>query len=323
MSELGQNKIWKSVLRNMDESTALKEDTIKKEIERAKTDATTNALLLAIYLDEDRAASFRRFCESHEYKTLLNEILRHTGGNLDAKICEVGAGPGFLGVALAKSGFKNVSILEPNNEWITGTGYVSGIAAQYGVRIWNDLDGWYESDELYDYIITKACVHHFGNVSKVAAEIRCKIASEGMWLMFDEYFANSADDLYLALLNHSHVIKYGQYEWPYSAALYADLVRFVGFTLDEVIPYRYKNNYIARNADAEVKLTSFITTITKVLIKCRMTVVAFSLEKFVDTCFGMNRRLRLFTCPQMLVFRKRTMTLPDVSTDRFPAQICK
>jgi 2-polyprenyl-3-methyl-5-hydroxy-6-metoxy-1,4-benzoquinol methylase len=303
----------------MNESSALKEEAIKKEIELAKIDPATKTLLEAIYIDEDRASSFQRFCSSREYRALFNEIFRHTGGNLDAKICEVGAGPGFLSVALAMSGFKNVSILEPNSEWTTGTGFIADTAQQHGVSIWNDLDSWYSSDELYDFIITKACVHHFDNVSKVAAEIRCKIASDGKWLMFDEYFANSTEDLFLALLDHSYVTKYRLYEWPYSAALYVDLIQLVGYKLDEVIPTRYENNYIARNNLEKVKLSKTVTAITKILIKLRMTVILFKLERFLDDCFGINRKLRLFTFPQLFVFKQQKIALPQIPSDKSPS----
>ena len=183
----------------MKESSTLKEETIKKETELSKTNPEIKDMLEALYLDEDRESSFQRFCASKEFKILFNEIARHAGYDWNAKICEIGAGPGFLAVALAKSGFKNVSMLEPNNEWITGTGFISNSAHKYGVHVWNALDDWYESDELYDLIITKACVHHFENVSKVAAEIRCKMCGDGKWLMFDEYFANSAEEFYSAL----------------------------------------------------------------------------------------------------------------------------
>lgn len=319
MSEQSRNKLWKSILRNMNESAPLKEETMRKEIERAKTDANTQNLLEAIYLEEDREASFKRFLESQEYKTLFNEILQQTGGNLDAKICEVGAGPGFLGVALTKSGFKNVCMLEPNGEWITGTGFISNIAKQYGVSIWNDLNKWYDSDELYDFIITKACVHHFGNVSKVASEIRCKLKHDGKWLMFDEYFANTAEDLYLALAEHSHVVKYGQYEWPYSAALYVDMVQLVGYKLDEVLPTRYENNYIARNTLEKVRLSKLVTKLTKVLIKLRLTVLIFNLERVIDKYFGISRRFRLFTFPQLLVFKQSKIVFPSVPSDKLPS----
>lgn len=315
MSELSRIKLWKSILRNMIESAALKEETIRKEIERAKTDHATKTLLELIYLDEDRESSFQRFCASREFRTLLNEILRHAGSDWNAKICEVGAGPGFLAVALAKSGFKNISMLEPNHEWITGTGFIANTAQKYGVQIWNDLDSWYDSDELYDLIITKACVHHFGNASKVAAEIRCKIGSDGKWLMFDEFFANSAEDLYLALADHPHVIRYRQHEWPYSAALYVEFVELVGYKLDEVIPTRYENNYIARNTVGKVKLAKTVTMITKILIEFRMTVIAFKIEKFLGNCFGINRKLRLFTLPQLLVFKLKKIVFPPVVSD--------
>jgi len=305
-------KFWKIVLRSMDESASLKEATIKTEIELAKKDPTTKQVLDAIYLDEDRAASFERFFSSGEFKTIREQVLRRTEGNLNASICEVGAGPGFLAVALARSGFTNVCMLEPNGEWHTGTGFIGPLAEAHGVRIWNDLSAWYESDKVYDYIITKACVHHFTNVSKVAAEIACKLEDGGEWLMFDEFFANTTKDFYLALRDHSHVIKYGQYEWPYAAGMYVDLMRLVGFTLIDVVPNRYKNNYISRNITGTVRLSSPVTFITNILLRAKITTLFFRLERLLGDMFQLDGRLRFFTRPQLLVFLRRSAILPKV-----------
>lgn len=315
MSELVRIKLWKTILRNMKESSILKEETIRKEAELSKTNPNIKTLLEALYLEEDRELSFQRYCASQEFKILLNEIARHVGCDWNAKICEIGAGPGFLAVALSKAGFNNVSILEPNNAWITGTGFIGNSAHKCGVHVWNDIDDWYASDEFYDLIITKACVHHFDNISKVAAEIRCKISSDGKWLMFDEYFANSAEELYCALVDHAHVIKYGQYEWPYSASLYVELLQLVGYKLIEVLPNRYENNYISRNISGNVKITKIVTIISKILIKFQMTGFAFKIEKFVCNCLNTNKRFRLFTVPQLLAFRLNKNVYPSVKLD--------
>lgn len=307
--------MWKKILRSMSESASLKEKTIHKEIERAKSEPQVQALLEAIYLEEDRSASFRRFCKSPEFGAILNHICRITRGEKNLKICEVGSGPGFLAVALAMHGFTNVSMLEPSNEWITGTGFILSTAIKNNVKVWNDLNKWYESDELYDIIITKACVHHFGNPSKAAAEIRCKMQEEGKWLMFDEYFANTPEDLYAALVDHAHVVKYGQYEWPYPARMYVDLLRMVGFKLEEVIPFRYGNNYLVRNFDGKVRLSKPVTFMTGLLLEAKLTAMALSVEAMIDKCFGLHRKVRLFTLPQLLVFKLRGVELPAVNLD--------
>ena len=137
--------------------------------------------------------------------------------------------------------------------------------------------------------------------------------------MFDEYFANTAEDLYLALADHSHVVKYGQYEWPYSAALYVDMVQLVGYKLDEVLPTRYENNYIARNTLEKVRLSKLVTKLTKVLIKLRLTVLIFNLERVIDKYFGISRRFRLFTFPQLLVFKQSKIVFPSVPSDKLPS----
>lgn len=324
LSSAGQ---WKMAIRAMSESTALKESTIRSEILQAKNSPEIDQMLRSIYLDENRGESFERFKRSREFQTHREEILRRTDGNLDAKICEIGAGPGFLGVALAQSGFTNVCILEPNGEWITGTGFIEPTAKRLGVKIWNDIDAWYDSSETYDYIISKACVHHFQNISKTAAEISCKLKSGGEWLMFDEFFANTTEDLYAALHEHSHAIKYGQYEWPYSAGLYVDMLELVGYRLIEVLPHRYKSNYLTRNVIEKIRLTRLVTSIAKLLLRLRLSVLAFRLERFLFGSVGLRNRFRIFTRPQLLVFRcqsekmqaidkPKVMNLPDIGGPR-------
>lgn len=303
---------WKVAIRAMSESTALKESTIRSEILQAKNSPEIDQMLRSIYLDENRSESYERFKKSQEFQAHRSEILRRTGGNLDAKICEIGAGPGFLGVALAESGFTNVCMLEPNGEWITGTGFIEPLANQLGVKIWNDIDAWYDSSETYDYIISKACVHHFQNISKTAAEISCKLKSGGEWLMFDEFFANTTEDLYAALHEHSHAIKYGQYEWPYSAGLYVDMLELVGYRLIEVLPHRYHNNYLTRNVVEKIRLTRLVTSITKLLLRLGITVLAFRVERFLFDSVGLRNRFRIFTRPQLLVFRCQSENMPVI-----------
>jgi len=302
-TRLEQIAFWKSALRKMHESPKLKEQTIKKEQELALHDAQIRAVLETIYLEKDRASSFQRFLASPEFAAKLAEIGRHMQNNKNASICEIGAGPGFLAVGLAMRGYTNVSILEPNGEYVTGTGFIAETAAKHGVKIWNDLNAWYKSDDLYECAITNATVHHFDNVCKVAAEIRCKLAGHGKWLMFDEYFATTSPDLYQALLDHSHVMRYEQYEWPYPATIYVQLLRLAGYELAEVIPRRYKNNHIARNYSGKVALGGAVTQVTRPLIALGMTTIAFNLELLADRLFGLSRTARLFTLPQLLVFR--------------------
>lgn len=312
MDEPMKRKPFKLMLRRMNESADLKESTIVNEILLSKNDANLKALLEVLYLDEDRASSFERYCASKEFKTLLDEILRQAKSDYNIKICEIGAGNGFFAVALAKSGFRNLSILEPNNGWITGTGFIEKTANTHGVRIWNSLDDWYNSDELYDLIITKACVHHFENICKVGTEIRCKISANGKWLMFEEWIANSAGELYYLLANHPHTAKYGQYEWPYSASIYVQLMQMAGFKLTEVIPNKYKNNYMVRNASYKFKFALPFTIATECLRYLGLTVFAFYIENVFVRIFGFKSNYGLFSTPQLMVFCLKNIEFPKV-----------
>ena len=61
MEDLKKRNFWKSLLRNMNESVSLKEETIYREMELAKADPNIKRILETLYLDENRETSFERF----------------------------------------------------------------------------------------------------------------------------------------------------------------------------------------------------------------------------------------------------------------------
>lgn len=294
--------VIKNILRGMKESSQLKEDTVLTEQKLAENDPHIKTLLEACYLDAQREKSFERFLHSKEFQVILEELRRHCLPNKNLSICEIGAGSGFLAAALARSGYQNVDLLEPNGHWNSGTGFIRSFIPEISGHIWNDLDAWYDSPKLYDIVITNNCVHHFDNVCKVAAEISCKMNPEAKWLMFDEQLANSSRELNELLTTHPHARKYGQFEWAYSGSLYVDLIRLAGFKLIYALPNRYCNNSIFGNLNTTIRFSGIVTAITKLLIALHVTVLAYEIERFLH--YYLKMKLNLFMKPQLLVFQR-------------------
>src|SRR5436190_1494621 len=77
------------------------------------------------------------------------------------------------------------------------------------ITIWNDLAAWYASPDRYDVALTHNCVHHFRNLSYVAACIRKKLQPGGLWLMVREWYADTPEEVYQLMHAHPYSQRYG------------------------------------------------------------------------------------------------------------------
>ncbi len=216
------------------------EAMIRREIELARTDPTARTVIESIYCDEDREAAFERFRTGLELARIVG-LFRRFHVALDARICEIGGGGGWLGWALSREGYRGVEMLEPNSAFISGTGYLRTRPDAAGIRIWNDLDAFYGDPTRYDLVLTHNCVHHFRGLAYVAACIRQKIAPGGRWIMIREPYAETAEALYRTLETHPYSQKYGIYEFAAPASHYVESMDLAGFSLDAVVPAGYAN----------------------------------------------------------------------------------
>jgi len=224
-----------ALMRNLRESPGAKEAAIRVEQQLAERDPEVRAFVETFHFDADRGAALARFLATPFPGEVLAAIRRRFGGRKDLRICEVGAGDGFLAVALVRAGYA-LDILEPSAELITGTGYLRTLPEATSITIHNDLDAWYADAETYDLILTNACIHHFHNPQVVASQIRMKTSENGLWLAFTEYCAYDVEDTLSQLNQHRHAVLYGLYEWPYSPALYAAMLEAAGFRRGEIVP---------------------------------------------------------------------------------------
>jgi SAM-dependent methyltransferase len=281
------------------------EAMIRAEIERGRTDPAARAVVESIYCDEDREAAFERFRRSPELPRILG-LLEKLGVGRDARIVEIGGGAGWLGWALFHEGYRRLEMLEPNDHWISGTGYLRTRADAKDIRIWNDLGAFYADPGRFDLVLTHNCVHHFRGLGFIAASIRQKLSPGGRWLMVREQFADTAEELARGMATHPYAQKYGVFEFWYPASRYVEEVELAGFELSWVVPAGYANGVLAGTAENEggPKTRAIARAFDAVLAHApQATVRAYGVELFANRYLG--GRIRRFTRPQALAFRRR------------------
>ena len=221
------------------------ERLIAEEIRRASFDPTANAILESMYWEEDRDRAFMRFRDSLDFSQ-IRKLLGLFAVRHEHTLCEIGGGNGCLAWALAQADFRNVTLLEPNPHFITGTGYLRSRSDATHLAIENDLRAWYRSPAKYDVVLTRNCLHHFPNLAWSAACIRQKLAPGGRWIVIREPFAETARDLYRFLHGHPYSQAYGVFEFALPAAHYVESLQLAGMRLAAAVPAGYANDCLSR-----------------------------------------------------------------------------
>lgn len=291
-------------LFELEENPERWENAVRAEQVRARESAEAARVLESIYCDEDRARAFDRFAQSYELKTLRG-LLDRAGIGPDQRICEIGGGPGWLGWALHRAGYRSLEMLEPNGHHNTGTGYLRTREDARAIKIWNDLAAWYASPERYDVALTHNCVHHFRNLSYVAACIRKKLRPGGLWLMVREWYADTPEEVYQLLRAHPYSQRYGVFEYPLPAAHYVEGVELAGFRLRAAVPAGYANDTLALYVQSPGGLRNRLLTGAIDLALERAPAVTAGLyraERVASLLVG--PRFQRFTRPQALLFER-------------------
>ncbi len=259
-------------------------------------------LLHSIYLEKDRAAAFGRFAGGLEFRT-IRKMLDTFGVKRDARILEVGGGAGFLAWALHGAGYSDVSLLEPNGQFTTGTGYLRSRDDAEGLRIHNDLKAWHAGADTYDVVVTKNCIHHFPNIAQAAASIRQKLKSGARWFAFREQFADTPQELYGLFANHPYCQPYGLYEWSYPASHYVEAIEIAGFALRAVVPAGYANNTLGTYQEdpGPPEIAHLTAQIDDLLARNPQGTAQAFWEESLRNRFQQGTA-KFFTRPQLMVF---------------------
>src|SRR5260370_3399579 len=188
------------------ENPARWEDTIKSAQQEAKNDKSLAAILSSIYLQEGRREAFETFDVSEIPDAISSFILRF-GISKSSVICDLGCGPGHLAYALSKRRFKNISAMDPNGEWNTGTGYLRSVAGNR-INIITDLKESRSIGGKFDAIVSHATIHHWQHIPLVAMDARRPMKPGPLWVAVSEYFANSPREFVSALHFHPNASRY-------------------------------------------------------------------------------------------------------------------
>jgi hypothetical protein len=228
-------------------------------------------------------------------------------------MCEIGAGSGYLSWALIKAGFEDLTILEPNTHYVTGTGYLTSRPDAQTINCFSSEQCWYEDGRIYDNILTHNCIHHFRGIGYVAACIRTKMRPNARWFALREWYADTAAETYERLLAHPYALKYGVYEFPYSSLQMTQAIEAAGFRLEGVLPAGYRDDVLAQYVPV-LEHHRARDLALDLLLSRRPGVLAdlYRLEHILNACTPAH--LALFTRPQLMVFRRVEVPAADLVT---------
>jgi len=246
--------------------------------------------------DQERLDAFY----NSSFPRAMTDLMSRFGIGTDAAIADVGCGTGWLAYALDKSGYTNLTAMEPDPE---PTGPLQRIAPQ--IKVVNDLGAWRQLRDHFDALVSVGTVHHWHHIPWVALEARRTMKPGAYWFAVNEFFANTPKDFVSNMRTHPTRERYQLYEWAYPASAYVDLIQSVGLRLVAVVPFYYRRNAFLPGMDFPtpdgIDQASFDACIDERLLGPNGTVELFWAE--VD---ARRRRkgYQLFTIPQVLVFRR-------------------
>ena len=124
--------------------------------------------------------------------------------------------------------------------------------------------------------------------------------------MLREWFADSSEELYRQLTQHPYSQKYGVFEFPYPASHYVESLELAGFSLEGVVPARYANGVLdsyVHNEGGPLNRAGTRVLDAALARMPRVTTQLYRSELFTNRYLG--GKLRYFTRPQALIFRRR------------------
>ena len=289
------------------EDPYISESMILNETKRASEDPIAKLVLESTYWEPDRDCAFDRFLKSRDFNTTL-ALLQGWGVQETDSIVEIGAGSGFLAWALHRSGFQDLSILEPNSNWVTGTGYLRSRADATNLKIENSIAAWYENPIRYEHVLTRNCIHHFPNMTWIAACIRGKLKANSNWFVIREPFVDSSREWYRFMQSHPFSQKYKIFEFACPSSHYINAIELAGFRLKAVVPANFENNCLSQYSEiAGSKWNQRQSAILTWLLgkHPKLSVAAYRIETSLPS--SIRNWLRWFTRPQVLWFQRVEM----------------
>ena len=241
-SRLGQCRDALDTMQIYDDFSDAKswEEVIQQVYADAKTDRALEEIIKMYHGQENREEAFAGYAAS-PLPRAISDLLARLGVQKHHAVCDLGCGKGQLAFALHQLGYGDVSAMDPNDQWLSGTGFLNSIAGS-DIKIINDLSEWQNIFNRFDAILSISTIHHWQNIPWVSLDTRRTMKPGAIWIAFAEQFADTSAEFLREMTTHPTRTRYKNYEWFYPASAYVDLIQSVGFELIAVIPMHYRSN---------------------------------------------------------------------------------
>lgn len=192
-------------------------------------------LVKACYFDDPLSEAAKRYYFSNEWKA-VQKILTCTD---TGSVLDLGAGRGISSYALARDGWQ-VTALEPDSSMVVGSGAISELAEQTGLKI-KVIEEFGEKlpfgSGSFDMVFGRAVLHHARNMAEVCLEISRVLKPGGLLLVTREHVISKKEDLQGFLDDHPLHALYGG-ENAFMLGEYIEAIESSGMTTVKIIaPY--------------------------------------------------------------------------------------
>ncbi|QBN19852.1 class I SAM-dependent methyltransferase [Flavobacterium nackdongense] len=211
--------------------------TWEETIKYIRTQPAFKDLVEKAYFEEDLLLNVERFKHSEEFIETL-QFLKQYQPNAK-NILDIGSGNGISSVALALEGY-NVVAIEPDSSDTIGAGAIRKLKVHYNLPNLEVFEAFAEelqlSDENFDIVYARQCMHHAYDLEKFVAEASRVIKKNGLFITIRDHVIFDKKDREWFLENHPLQKYYGG-ENAFTPTEYKAAIQKAGLKVEKEIKY--------------------------------------------------------------------------------------
>ena len=211
--------------------------TWEETIKFIRTQPEFNYLVDKAYFEEDLSLNVERFKQSEEFIETL-KILKQYQPNAK-NILDIGSGNGISAVSLALEGYDVITI-EPDGSDTVGAGAIRKLKEYYNLANLKVYEVFAEklnlSNESFDIVYTRQCMHHAYDLNKFVAEASGVIKKNGLFISIRDHVIFNEKDKQWFLENHPLQKFYGG-ENAFQPLQYRNAMQKAGLRVEKEIKY--------------------------------------------------------------------------------------
>ncbi len=194
-------------------------------------------LIKQCYLTEDLKWNVESYRTCDEFKEILKMIKIYSPEG--KSILEFGSGNGIAALSFALNGY-DVTSSEPDESETVGAGAIKRLKAAYHLAnvkvIKSYAEEIEESDDSYDIIFARQCMHHANDLEKFVQNAYRMLKPKGLFLTVRDHVINSDVNKQEFLKTHP-LHKYYGGENAFTLNEYENAFRKAGFKIEKTIKY--------------------------------------------------------------------------------------